>query len=259
MAVHTNAGLFAGRTVLVTGGGSGVGRSAALAFAAAGANVVVAGRRAEPLTATVRRIRDLGGSALAVPADVTVEDDVRSLMARACEEYGRVNAAFNNAGVPGSGQDTDAFDDDLWDRVVNTNLKGVWLCMKHQLRHMTGAGGGVIVNMSSIAGLIGYFQAAPYTAAKHGVVGLTRVAAIEYATRGIRVNAVCAGPIDTPMLQEARRRRGPGADEFYRRNIPLGRLARPEEVAQAALWLASDQASYVTGTVLPVDGGWTAQ
>ncbi|MEU9591792.1 SDR family NAD(P)-dependent oxidoreductase [Streptomyces sp. NPDC048219] len=248
-----------GKVALVTGGGTGIGRSIAVAFAREGAAVVVTGRRTEELKATVAVIEEGGGTAIARPADVTDDEQVAGLVDSVLAEYGALHIACNNAGVPGSGRKLHEFEVDDWHRIVDTNLQGVWLSMRHEIPVMLRQGGGSIVNVSSIAGVVGYLNAAPYTAAKHGVVGLTRTTAIDYGPAGIRVNAVCPGPVLTPMLEEARRNRGASADEFYLRNIPLGRLARPEEVASAVLWLASSEASYVTGQTLAVDGGWTAQ
>lgn len=251
---------FLDRSVLVTGGGTGIGRAVAVAFAAAGARVVVAGRRPEPLAETVALIEADGGKATAVPTDVTEESEVAALVAEVTNAHGRLDIACNNAGVPGSGRPPHEFDLVDWRRITDTNLLGVWLCMKYEIQAMLAqGGGGSVVNVASIAGVVGYLNAAPYTAAKHGVVGLTRTGAIDYGPDGIRVNAVCPGPVLTPMLEQARRDRGPAADEFYLRNIPLGRLCRPEEAASAVLWLASDEASYITGQALAVDGGWTAQ
>ncbi|MCC9306065.1 glucose 1-dehydrogenase [Kitasatospora sp. RB6PN24] len=248
------------KSVLVTGGGTGIGQAVALAFAAAGARVAVSGRRAEPLAETVALIESGGGRAFAVPTDVTDESEVAALVREVVERHGRLDIACNSAGVPGSGRKLHEFGLDDWRRIADTNLQGVWLSMKYEIQAMLEqGGGGAVVNVASIAGLVGYLNAAPYTAAKHGVVGLTRNSAIDYGPQGIRVNAVCPGPVLTPMLEQARRDRGPGADEFYLRNIPLGRFCRPEEVAAAVLWLASDEASYITGQALGVDGGWTAQ
>jgi NAD(P)-dependent dehydrogenase (short-subunit alcohol dehydrogenase family) len=250
---------FSDKSVLVTGGGTGIGRAVALAFAAAGARVAVSGRRSGPLAETVALIEAAGGSGLAVAADVSQESDVAALIDEVTQRHGALDVACNSAGVPGSGRLLHEFDLEDWRRITDTNLQGVWLSMKYEIQAMLRQGGGVVVNVASVAGLVGYLNAAPYTAAKHGVVGLTRNAAIDYGAQGVRVNAVCPGPVLTPMLEQARRDRGPGADEFYLRNIPLGRLCRPEEVASAVLWLASDEASYITGQALGVDGGWTAQ
>ncbi|MFD3695150.1 SDR family NAD(P)-dependent oxidoreductase [Streptomyces sp. NPDC058646] len=250
---------FDGQVALVTGGGTGIGRAIALAFAREGAKVVVAGRRAQELRETVALVEAQAGTADARTADVTDEEQVAGLVAAVLDRHGALHIACNNAGVPGSGRKLHEFATDDWRRIVDTNLHGVWLSMRHQIPAMLAQGGGGIVNVSSIAGLVGYLGAAPYTAAKHGVVGLTRNAAIDYGPSGIRVNAVCPGPVLTPMLEQSRRDRGPSADAFYLRNIPLGRLARPEEVASAVLWLSSAGASYVTGQALAVDGGWTAQ
>jgi NAD(P)-dependent dehydrogenase (short-subunit alcohol dehydrogenase family) len=250
---------FTDKVVLVTGGGSGIGRVTACRFAQKGATVIVAGRRCDPLQETVSLIAVKGGRAEAAPMDTTSEDDVAAVLDAIVTRHGGLHAACNNAGVPGSGRPSHAFALDDWRRIVDINLQGVWLAMKHQIAHMRAHSGGAIVNVASIAGLVGYSQAAPYTAAKHGVVGLTKAAAIDHATEGIRVNAVCPGPILTPMLAQARAVRGEAADDFYLSHIPMGRLGRPEEVANAVVWLASDEAAYVTGQALAVDGGWTAQ
>jgi NAD(P)-dependent dehydrogenase (short-subunit alcohol dehydrogenase family) len=247
------------KVVLVTGAGSGIGRAAACRFAAEGATVVVAGRRLEPLAETVALIESEGGKAQAFQVDVTSEDEVARLVDTIVIRNGSLDAACNNAGIPGSGRPSHGYDLEQFRRVVDTNLQGVWLSMKHEIAHMRANSGGAIVNVASIAGIVGYYHSAPYTAAKHGVVGLTRAAAIDHATEGIRVNAVCPGPIATPMLIEAKAARGPEADDFYLSHIPMGRLGRPEEVANAVVWLASAEAAYVTGQTLAVDGGWTAQ
>lgn len=250
---------FADKVVLVTGAGTGIGRATACLFAREGATVVVAGRRPEPLRETFSLITSHGGNADVFTADTTSEEDVRRLVDTIVERHGALNVACNNAGVPGSGRASDGYELDQWRRIVDTNLQGVWLCMKHEIGRMRSNSGGTIVNVASIAGVVGYYHAAPYSASKHGVVGLTRAAAIDHATEGIRVNAVCPGPILTPMLAEAKAARGPAADDFYLSRIPMGRLGTPDEVANAVVWLASDDATYVTGQALAVDGGWTAQ
>ncbi|BBX94929.1 SDR family NAD(P)-dependent oxidoreductase [Mycobacterium lacus] len=250
---------FAGKVVLVTGGGTGIGRATACRFAQEGAAVVVAGRTLDPLLETVSIIASNGGKAEALRANIVRETDVVRLVETIVDRYGALNVACNNAGAPGAGQPTDGWTLERWKHVVDTNLQGVWLSMKHEIAYMRTHSGGAIVNVASIAGLVGYSRAAPYTASKHGVVGLTRAAAIDHATEGIRVNAVCPGPILTPMLAQARAARGPGAEGFYLSHIPMGRLGSPDEVANAVVWLASDQAAYITGQALAVDGGWTAQ
>jgi NAD(P)-dependent dehydrogenase (short-subunit alcohol dehydrogenase family) len=250
---------FTDKVVLVTGAGSGIGRSTAYQFAMEGATVVVSGRRPDPLMETVALIAEDGGKAEAIAADVTCEDDVAGLVETIVSRHGGLHAACNNAGVLGSGKSCDGYALEQWRHIVDTNLQGVWLSMKHEIAHMRGDFGGAIVNVASVAGVVGYYQSAPYTASKHGVVGLTRAAAIDHATEGIRVNAVCPGPILTPMLAEARAARGEGADDYYLSHIPMGRLGRPEEVANAVVWLASVESAYVTGQALAVDGGWTAQ
>ncbi|GAB7143790.1 SDR family NAD(P)-dependent oxidoreductase [Mycobacterium riyadhense] len=251
--------LHAGKVVLVTGGGSGIGRATACRFAREGAVVIVSGRTLEPLQETVSLIATHGGRAEALQANTVHEEEVARLVATIVDRHGALNVACNNAGVPGAGRASDGYSLDQWKHIVDTNLQGVWLSMKHQIAHMRTDSGGAIVNVASVAGVVGYYQSAPYTASKHGVVGLTRAAAIDHATEGIRVNAVCPGPVLTPMLVQAKAERGPQADEFYLSHIPMGRLGNPEDVANAVVWLASDEAAYITGQALAVDGGWTAQ
>jgi NAD(P)-dependent dehydrogenase (short-subunit alcohol dehydrogenase family) len=250
---------FTDKVALVTGAGTGIGRATACAFAREGATVALAGRRLAPLEETAALIAASGGKAEAIQVDVTSERDVARLMDTIVERYGALHTACNNAGVPGSGRPIDGYDLDQWRTIIDTNLQGVWLSMKHEIRYMRGDSGGSIVNVSSVAGVVGYQNAAPYSAAKHGVIGLTRTAAIDHAMDEIRVNAVCPGPISTPMLAQARAARGPAADDFYLSHIPMRRLGKPEEVANAVLFLASDASSYVTGQALAIDGGWTAQ
>jgi NAD(P)-dependent dehydrogenase (short-subunit alcohol dehydrogenase family) len=250
---------FIDKVALVTGAGTGIGRATACAFAREGATVALAGRRLEPLQETAALIAANGGKAEAIQADITSEEAVARLIDTIVDRYGGLHTACNNAGVPGSGQPIDGYELDQWRTIIDTNLQGVWLSMKHEIRHMRDYSGGSIVNVSSIAGVVGYHNAAPYSAAKHGVIGLTRTAAIDHAAEGIRVNAVCPGPISTPMLAEARAARGPAADDFYLSHIPMQRLGKPDEVAKAVVWLASNESSYVTGQSLAVDGGWTAQ
>jgi NAD(P)-dependent dehydrogenase (short-subunit alcohol dehydrogenase family) len=252
---------FEGQVALVTGGSSGIGRATALAFARAGARVVVAGRNIQRLEETVRLIQEEGGEAIYVQADVTRADQVCRMVEEAVAAFGRLDAAFNNAGgyrlVGGKRGLTADLDEVVWDRVVAVNLKGVWLSMKYEIEQMLAQGGGAIVNNSSNDGLRAVPYSSPYVASKHGVIGLTKTAAIEYAQQGIRVNAVCPGWILTPpvkMLMEDE----PGAESEMLAEEPIGRLGEPEEVANAVLWLCSEAASYVTGHALAVDGGYLA-
>jgi NAD(P)-dependent dehydrogenase (short-subunit alcohol dehydrogenase family) len=248
-----------GRVALVTGAGSGIGRASALAFAAAGARVVVSDVATEGGEETVRLIGAVGGEAAFVPADVSQASDVAALVRTTVERYGRLDCAHNNAGIGGGTLGTShAFSDypeEAFDRVIAINLKGVWLCLKEEIRQMLAQGGGAIVNTASIAGLVGGFGAA-YTASKHGVIGLTRQAAIEHGTAGIRVNAVCPGLIDTAMT---RPRYGTPWWEQVVAMHPMQRVATPDEVAQLVVWLCTDAASFVTGQAYPVDGGYLAQ
>ena len=252
-------GLLDGKAALITGGGNGIGRAAALAFAREGARVAVADHEAASAVATVALINDAGGQAIALGGDVTQSDEAAILVKKTAIAFGRLDCAFNNAGVAphqvGSLlQRTHEWSEESFDRMTEVNLKGVFLCMKHEIAHMLGRGGGTIVNTASIAGLTGLRRATAYVAAKHGVVGLTKAAALEYAGDGIRVNAVCPGFVETRMTQLAVARRG---DEL-RAATPLGRLGVPEEIAEMVVWLCSDRASFVTGAAYAVDGGWTA-
>jgi len=248
---------FAGKVALVTGAGSGIGLATAKAFGEAGASVVLADRREDAVRALAEGLSASGGKALAVRCDVTDDTQVASMIDRTVSTFGRLDAAFNNAGVMQRRVDTAEISGDEWDRVMAINLRGVWSCMKYELPQMLRNGGGAIVNCSSIGGVIGVPGLAAYHAAKHGVIGLTKTAALEYATRKIRINAVCPGTINTPMAESLT-----GGDpkilaEFLK-DEPIGRIAEPEEVAAAVLWLCSPGASYVVGHALLVDGGYTA-
>jgi NAD(P)-dependent dehydrogenase (short-subunit alcohol dehydrogenase family) len=245
-----------GKVVLVTGGASGIGRATAKAFAGEGATVVLFDRDADGLRAAQEEIP--GSTALVV--DVAESSAVDRAHDEVAATHGRIDVAFNNAGViepVGWLHDTP---EESWDRVIAVNLKGVWLCMRAQLRHMFARRDGVIVNTSSAAGLVGAPGTSPYTTAKHGVIGLTRTAALEYATSGIRVNAVAPGTVETPMNATfSRQANDPFADAPVRHGHPNGRLARPEEIADAVLFLASERSTFATGSTLVVDGGYTAQ
>ena len=248
------AGQFEGKAALVTGAGSGIGRASALAFAREGAKVVVADIAVEGGEETVRLIQAAGGEAYFVKADVAQASQVEVLVDKAVTAYGRLDYAHNNAGVLGSRASTADCTEEEWDRIIAINLKGIWLCMRSEIPQMLEQGGGAIVNTASAAGLFGIRGYPAYAASKHGVAGLTKVAALDYVRAGIRVNAVCPGFIETPLVAgltaEGSQRDAP---------VPIGRLGKPEEVAAAVLWLCSDAASYVTGHMMVVDGAMTAQ
>ncbi len=252
--------LLEDKVALVTGGGSGIGRAAALAFAGAGAKVVVSGRREKEGYETVAQVMKQGGQGMFLKTDVTNEVEVEALLAQTVSAYGHLDAAFNNAGIEGHvGKPTHEQTVENYRAVMDTNVLGVLLAMKHEIAAMSKNGGGAIVNNASVGGLIGLPGVGVYVASKHAVLGLTKSAALEYAKQGIRVNAVSPGGIETPMLH--RFTGGPGTDFFNQLAglHPIGRLGRPEEIAEAVLWLCSDQASFVTGQSLTADGGWTAQ
>jgi len=246
------------RVALVTGASSGIGRATALAFAAAGARIVASDVRAEGGHELVRAIRDRNGEATFVEADVSRASDVAQLVAHAERAYGRLDCAFNNAGIEGTLASTVECTEENWDHTIATNLKGVWLCMKAELAVMLPRGRGAIVNCSSVAGLVGFPGLPAYVASKHGIVGLTRTAALECAKRGVRVNAVCPGAVSTAMIE---RIFAAGAEvrSQVTASEPVGRMGRPDEIAAAVVWLCSDAASFVTGHALAVDGGWVAQ
>ncbi len=246
------------KVALVTGGGSGIGRATALVFAREGAKVVVADVLTEGGEETVQRIKEAGGKAIFVKTDVSKAAEVVALVDSAVSTYGRLDYAFNNAGIEGNMAPTADCTEENWDRVIDINLKGVWLCMKYEIPEMLKRGGGAIVNTASVAGLIGFQGSPAYCASKGGVIQLTKVAALEYATRGIRVNAVCPGIIRTPMVERATGGK-PELEVQFTALEPVGRMGAPEEVAEAVVWLCSDAASFVTGHPMVVDGGFVAQ
>ena len=246
---------FESKVALVTGGSSGIGRATAFAFAKARANVVVAARRVSEGEETVDLIRQAGGEAQFVQADVSVREDVERLVEYCVQTCGGLDYACNNAGIEGTPYvPTVEYDEDVWDRVMAVNLKGVWLCMKYQIPEMLKRGGGAIVNMSSVAGLKGGGIGSAYYASKHGVIGLTKAAAYEYAAEGIRINAVCPAVINTDMAERAFFHDKEMTERIIAKH-PIGRVGTSEEVASAVVWLCSDGASFVTGHALPVDGG----
>jgi NAD(P)-dependent dehydrogenase (short-subunit alcohol dehydrogenase family) len=246
-----------GKVGLITGGTSGIGRAAAVLFAKAGARVVVAGRRELEGKETIELVRAAGGDGMFVKADVSKATEVESLVHRTVEKFGRLDVAFNNAGIEGIWVPITEQSEEDWDRVIDINLKGVWLCLKYEIRQMLKqGGGGAIVNMASVAGMMGSAGAATYCASKHGVIGLTRTAALENARSRIRVNVVCPAVIETPMAERAFGE--PEVNKFIRGLHPIGRFGRPEEVAEAVVWMCSERASFMTGQSLVLDGGFLA-
>ncbi len=245
------------KVALVTGGSSGIGRATALAFARAGAKVAVADLNSVGGQETVSLITGAGGEACFIEADMGEATSVAAMVEKAVETYGRLDYAHNNAGIEGVLKRTAEQDEEDWAPVIQINLTGVWLCMKYEIPHMLQQGGGAIVNTASGAGLIGVKRMAAYVASKHGVVGLTKTAALEYAKSGIRINAVCPGVIKTAMVDRVSGNRPDVLDKMIAAE-PIGRTGQPEEIAEAVVWLCSDAASFVTGHAMAVDGGAVA-
>ncbi len=252
------AGQLDGKVALITGAGSGIGRASALAFAREGAKVAVADIVVEGGEETVRMVKEAGGEAFFIKVDVSDAADVEAMVNTVVDTYGRIDCAYNNAGIEGRLASTDEYPEDVFDKVIDINLTGVWLCMKYELPHMLKQGSGAIVNTASGAGLIGVAGMSAYVASKHGVVGLTKTAALEYAKSGIRVNAVCPGLIQTPMVERITADQ-PQLGEALVAAEPVGRTGKPEEIAESVVWLSSDAASFVTGHAMSVDGGYVAQ
>lgn len=253
-------GSMVGKTALVTGGGGGIGTATALAFASEGARVAVADINYQSATETASSINALGGEAIPVRCDISDRAQVKNLISEVVRAFGAVDYAFNNAGVNSvclgmAGKKLVDWPEDAFEKMIQINLTSVFLCMKYQISQMLTQGGGVIVNTSSIAGLVGFVGGVGYTAAKHGVIGLSRNAALEYADQNIRVNAICPGHIATEMSNSTIRERG----DIYTAIIPMGRRGTVEEIASLVTFLCSDRSSYITGAALPVDGGWTVQ
>jgi NAD(P)-dependent dehydrogenase (short-subunit alcohol dehydrogenase family) len=249
-----------GKSALVTGGASGIGRATALAFAREGARVAVADIMQDAAQRTVNEIKAMGGQAMAIACDVTDDDAVKAMIAATVDAFGSLDCAFNNAGIApyqvnAGGQKIADVAPEAWRRLIDVNLTGVWLCLRHEVAQMRAQGsGGVIINTASILGLVGTATSSAYVAAKHGVVGLTKVAAADHAEDNIRVNAVCPGYIETPMTEETMRRRG----ERIMARVPMARMGKAVEIAEAVVWLCSPKASFVTGVSWAVDGGYTA-
>lgn len=255
-------GLVTDKVALVTGSGAGIGRATALCFAREGAKVVVSDVNANGGKETVALIEKAGGQAVFHRADVSKPSDVRDLVAATVGAFGRLDCACNNAGIEGRIAPLAEQDIDNFDSIINVNLRGTFLCLQAEIAQMLQDGGGAIVNLASVAGLIGFPGLSPYTASKHGVNGLTKNAALEYGTQGIRVNSVCPGGIDTRMLDSLAEQTTGGTKstkELMDPLHPIGRIGRPEEVAALIVWLCSPAASFVTGANVPVDGGYVAQ
>jgi NAD(P)-dependent dehydrogenase (short-subunit alcohol dehydrogenase family) len=249
---------FERKVALVTGASGGIGRASAVAFAAKGAKVVVSDVLDAEGAETVQMIKKNGGEAIFVKTDVTDSSQVKALVGKTVETFGRLDYALNNAGISGANAPTADYPENMWDKVIGINLTGVWLCMKNEIPVMARVGKGVIVNTSSIFGLTSPTLMCAYAAAKHGVVGLTKTAAREYASQGIRIAAICPGFVRTPLIDQEAKLAGVTKEESYAALggfAPMGRVAEPEEIAMAVVWLCSDSASFVTGTTLVVDGG----
>jgi NAD(P)-dependent dehydrogenase (short-subunit alcohol dehydrogenase family) len=247
---------FKNKVALVTGGSSGIGRATAIAFARKGAKVVVVDWIEN--YETVNLIREIGSEAIFIKCDVSKIVDVEVMIAKAIVEFGRLDYAFNNAGIEGIQANTWDCTEENWDKTINVNLKGIWNCMKYEIPEMLKLGKGVIVNCASVAGLVGFEGLPAYVASKHGVVGLTKTAALECAKLGIRVNAVCPGVIQTPMIDRLTHKEKENIAQF-KGFEPIGRFGLPEEVANAVVWMCTDEASFVTGHAMAVDGGFVAK
>ena len=257
MATTNENGNFTGKVAFVTGGGSGIGRATALAFARAGASVAVADVSEKGNKETARLIEKESGQALAVKCDVSRSDDVQTVLNNIIGAFGRLDFAFNNAGIePKNPAPTADYDEEEWNRIIDIDLRGVFLCMKHEIPLILKQGGGAIVNTSSGAGIIGIKGSPAYTAAKHGVIGLTRAAALDYAPQNLRINAVCPGYIATPMMDRFTGGTPEGRGKVISEE-PIGRMGRPEEIAATVVWMCSEAAAFMIGHALVVDGGQT--
>jgi NAD(P)-dependent dehydrogenase (short-subunit alcohol dehydrogenase family) len=246
---------FVGKVVLITGGNAGIGRAAALEFANQGAKVVVSGRREKEGREVIAEIKALGGKAIFVKTDVSKESDVKAMIEQTLATFGRLDCAFNNAGIVQAPTPLPDQTEETYDQIMDINVKGVWLSLKHEIPAMLKTGGGAIVNNSSVGGLVGFATAPVYVASKHAVIGLTKSVALEYATQHVRVNAVAPGTIETRMFRDF----APEVRQMLESAHPMGRIGQPEEIASTVVWLCSDGASFVTGQTVTIDGGYTAQ
>ena len=247
---------FKNKVAIVTGGSSGIGKSTALAFAKKGAKVVVVDWIEN--SETMNLIKDLGGEAIFIKCDVSKTEDVKAMVEKTIATFGRLDYAYNNAGIEGKSAVTQDCTEENWDKIIGVNLKGIWLCMKYEIPEIVKQGKGAIVNCSSVAGLVGFAGLPAYVASKHGVIGLSKTAALEYSKLGIRVNAVCPGVIQTPMIDRLTGKTKEAIEQFTGLE-PIGRFGKPEEIANAVVWMCSDEASFVTGHAMAVDGGFVAQ
>jgi NAD(P)-dependent dehydrogenase (short-subunit alcohol dehydrogenase family) len=246
---------FVGKVVLVTGGNAGIGRAAAIEFTKQGAQVVVSGRREKEGLEVIDELETLGGEAIFIKTDVSKESDVKAMIEQTLATFGRLDCAFNNAGIVQAPTPLPDQTEETYDQIMDINVKGVWLSLKHEIPAMLKTGGGAIVNNSSVGGLVGFATAPVYVASKHAVIGLTKSVALEYATQHVRVNAVAPGTIETRMFRDF----APEVRQMLESAHPMGRIGQPEEIASTVVWLCSDGASFVTGQTVPIDGGYTAQ
>jgi NAD(P)-dependent dehydrogenase (short-subunit alcohol dehydrogenase family) len=247
---------FKNKVAIVTGGSSGIGKATALAFAKKGAKVVIVDWKEN--NETLNLIKASGGEAIFIKCDVSKTTDVKAMAEKTIEAFGRLDYAFNNAGIEGIAASTQDCTEENWDKTIGVNLKGIWLCMKYEIPEILKQGKGVIINCASVAGLVGFAGLPAYVASKHGVVGLTKTAALECAKLGIRVNAVCPGVIQTPMIDRLTGKTKEAVEQFTGLE-PVGRFGQPEEIANAVVWMCSDEASFITGHAMAVDGGFVAQ
>ncbi len=249
--------IFENKVAVITGGSFGIGRATAIAFAKRGAKVVVADWIEDDQHETLNEIKDAGSEGIFIKCNVSQNDEVKNMIKKTIDKFGRIDFAFNNAGIEGDTANTHECTEENWDKTIGINLKGVWLCMKNEIPEMLKNNKGAIVNCASVAGLDGFAGLPAYVATKHGIVGLTKTAALEYAKQGLRVNAVCPGVIHTSMIDRITGKNKEVEKQFTSME-PIGRMGTPEEVAEAVVWLCSDAASFVTGIPMPVDGGFTS-